>query len=202
MPENSEEKYGFSKYDHKNRWTSYWHQIDEVLGLHPQDVLEIGIGNKVVSNYLKDQGVKVLTLDIDDSLKPDIRASVMEMPLNDNSFDVVLCAEALEHLPFLKFEESLKELKRVSKKNIVLSLPHFGHSIKFSFKIPIIKEKKFAVRLAFPIKHKFNGEHYWEIGKRGYSLRKIKNILKKYFKIKKEFIPFDNQYHHFFVLEK
>ena len=198
----SKEKYGFSKYDHKNRWISYWHQIDEVLELKPQSVLEIGVGNKVVSNYLKDQGVKVVTLDIDPNLKPDVTASAVKMPLDSDSFDVVLCAEALEHLPFEQFEESLKELKRVSKKNIVLSLPHFGHSLKFSFKIPFIKEKKISVRLAFPIKHEFNGEHYWEIGKRGYPPKKIRNILRKYFKIRKEFIPFENQYHHFFVLEK
>ena len=195
-------KYGFSEYDHKSRWISYWHQIDEVLGLSPQSVLEIGVGSKVVSNYLKDRGVKVVTLDIDADLKPDVTASVVKMPLGSDSFDVVLCAEALEHLPFEKFEEGLKELKRVSKKNVVLSLPHFGHSLKLGFKIPLIKERKFALRLALPIKHEFNGEHYWEIGKRGYPLNKIRNIIRKYFKIRKEFIPFENQYPHFFVLEK
>ena len=202
MSEVSKEKYSFSKYDHKNRWISYWHQIDEVLGLSPQNVLEVGVGSKVVANYLKDRGVKVVTLDIDANLKPDVTASIIKMPLESDSFDVVLCAEALEHLPFEKFEEGLKELKRVSKKNIVLSLPHFGHSLKFGFKIPLIKERKFSMRLAFPIKHEFNGEHYWEIGKRGYSLKKIRDIIRKYFKIRKEFIPFENQYHHFFVLEK
>ncbi len=202
MSEFPKEKYGFSKYDRKNRWISYWHQIDEVLRLAPQSVLEIGVGSKVVSNYLKDRGIKVVTLDIDDNLKPDVTASAAKMPFGDDSFDVVLCAEVLEHLPFKKFEESLKELKRVSKKNIILSFPHFGHSLKFSFKIPLIKERKLATRLAFPIKHKFNGEHYWEIGKRGYPLKKIRDIIRKYFKIKKEFIPFENQYHRFFVLEK
>ena len=128
--------------------------------------------------------------------------SAVKMPFGDDSFDVVLCAEVLEHLPFEKFEESLRELKRVSKKNIILSLPHFGHSIKLSFKTPLIKERKLAARLAFPIKHEFNGEHYWEMGKRGYPPKKIRNIIRKYFKIRKEFIPFENQYHHFFVLEK
>ncbi len=202
MNGTSKEKYSFSKYDHKNRWISYWHQIDEVLGLSPQSVLEIGVGGKVVSNYLKDRGVKVVTLDIDDNLKPDVTSALTKMPFDGDAFYVILCAEALEHLPFEKFEEGLKELKRVSKKNIVLSLPHFGHSMKLGFKIPLIKERKLAVRLAFPIKHEFNGEHYWEIGKRGYSPKKIRDIIRKYFKIRKEFIPFENQYHHFFVLEK
>jgi len=202
MNEISKEKYDFSKYNHRSRWMSYWHQIDEVLRLKPDSVLEIGIGDKTVVNFLKSQGVNITTLDINKDLKPDVIGSVLTMPFRDSSFDVVLCAEVLEHLPFEKFEEGLKELKRVSRKNLVLSLPHFGHSLKFSFKIPLIKEKRIACRLAFPIKHEFNGEHYWEIGKKGYPPDKIRKIIKKYFQIKKEFIPFENQYHHFFILEK
>lgn len=194
--------YSFSKYDYKTRWTSYWHQINEILNLVPKKVLEVGIGNKTVLNYLKNQGIEVLTLDINEKLKPDIVGNVLKMPFQDNSFDIILCAEILEHLPFEEFDKALEELERVSKKYVVLSLPHFGHSIKFSFKIPLIREKRFAIRIPFPIKHHFDGEHYWEIGKKGYPLTKIKRIIKKCFVIKKEFIPFESQYHHFFILEK
>lgn len=192
--------YKFFKYDYQERWISYWHQIDEVLKLEPETVLEIGIGNKMVSDYLKKQGIEIATLDMDKDLSPDFVANVIKMPLADNSFDLVLCAEVLEHLPFENFEKSLLELKRVTKKCIVLSLPHFGPPIKFSFKIPFIKEVKIAFKIPYHPKHQFHGEHYWEIGKRGYPSRKIRNIIKRYFRIKKEFIPFENQYHHFYIL--
>ena len=194
--------YKFHNYDYKDRWISYWYQIDEVLKLEPKTVLEIGIGNGTVAEYLKKQGLEVKTLDINKDLNPDFSASVLEMPLDNNSFDVILCAEILEHLPFEDFEKALLELKRVSKKNIVLSLPHFGPPIKISFKIPLIKEIKISFKIPFYRKHQFNGEHYWEIGKKGYFSRKIKNIIKKHFKIRKEFIPFENQYHHFYILKK
>ena len=194
--------YRFSKYDYKDRWISYWHQIDEVLGLRPKTVLEIGIGNKTVTDYLKKQGLEVKTLDISEELNPDFVADVTKMPLDNDSFDVILCAEILEHLPFENFEKALLELKRVSKKYLVLSLPHFGPPIKISFKIPFIKEIKIAFKIPYHPKHQFHGEHYWEIGKRGYSLRRVRNIIKKHFKIQKEFIPFENQYHHFFILER
>lgn len=194
--------YKFLKYDYQDRWVSYWHQIDEVLKLKPKNVLEIGIGNKTVYNCLKKEGIKIKTLDIDKKLKPDFVADVLKMPLKNNSFDLILCAEILEHLPFEDFEKALSELKRVSKKHIILSLPHFGPPIKFSFKIPFLKEIKIALKIPFPKKHQFHGEHYWEIGKRGYSSKRIRKIIKKYFKVKKEFIPFENQYHHFFILKK
>ena len=195
-------KYKFYQYDDQGRWISYWHQINEVLKLKPEDVLEIGIGNRTVSDCLKKHGLNVKTLDIDKNRNPDIIGNVESMSLKNNSFDLILCAEVLEHLPFEKFEQCLSELRRVSKRNVVLSLPHFGPPIKISFKIPFIKEIKIAFKIPYSPKHKIGGVHYWEIGKKGYSSRKIRNIIKRYFKIKKEFIPFENQYHHFYILEK
>lgn len=194
--------YKFHNYDYKDRWISYWYQIDEVLKLGLKTVLEIGIGNGTVAEYLEKQGLKVKTLDIDRNLNPDFTASVLDMPLENNSFDVILCAEILEHLPFEDFEKGLLELKRVSKKYLVLSLPHFGPPVKFSFKTPLLKEIKIAFKIPYHPKHKLGGVHYWEIGKRKYSSRKIRNIIEKHFKIRKEFIPFENQYHHFYILEK
>lgn len=194
--------YRFYQYDYQERWISYWHQIDEVLKLQPKMVLEIGIGNKMVSDYLKKQGLEVKTLDINKDLKPDFIASVISMPLANDSFDVILCAEILEHLPFKDFEKALLELERVGKRYIVLSLPHFGPPLKLSFKIPFLKQVKLSWKIPYHPQHKSESPHCWEIGKKGYSAKKIRNILKKYFKIKKEFIPFENQYHHFYILEK
>jgi len=194
--------YKFHNYDYQDRWISYWHQIDEVLKLEPKTVLEIGIGNKTVARYLKGQGLEVKTLDINENLNPDFTASVLSMSLDDNLFDLILCAEILEHLPFEDFEKALLELKRVAKRYLVLSLPHFGPPLKFSFKIPLLKEIKIAFKISYYPKHKSGGVHYWEIGKRGYSSRKIRNIIEKHFKIQKEFIPFENQNHHFYILKK
>lgn len=193
--------YSFKKYVYPERWVSYWHQIDEVLKLTPKNLLIIGSGDAMVSEVLKKYIKQVKTFDIESELEPNIIGSVDDIALPNNSFDVVLCCEVLEHLPFEKFEKCLKEIKRIAKKDVVLSLPHFGPPIKFSFKIPFIKEIKIAFKVPYFIKHKPN-EHCWEIGKRGYSSRKIRQVIKKYFRIKKEFIPFENQYHHFYVLEK
>ena len=42
-------------YDSKGRFSSYWHQIHEIIRLRPKRVLEIGIGNVFVSKYLKEK---------------------------------------------------------------------------------------------------------------------------------------------------
>jgi len=196
------EKYSFEDYVYFDRWASYWHQVNEVIKTKPKNLLIIGKGDGVVELIFKKYIHEVKTLDIDEKLMPDFMASVNKMPFQDNSFETILCAEVLEHMPFDKFNDSLREIKRICNKNVIMSLPHFGPSIKFLLKTPFLKEIKISFKIPFYKKHVFNGEHYWEMGKKNYSCGKIRRIIKQYFKIEKEFVPFENQYHRFFVLTK
>lgn len=63
--------------------------------------------------------------------KIDIVSDIIDMPVEDASFDAVLCTEVLEHLPHP--EKAIKEFSRIIKKNGVLlltapfcSLTHFA----------------------------------------------------------------------------
>ncbi|MDI3501048.1 MAG: hypothetical protein PWP22_819 [Thermoanaerobacter sp.] len=200
-PQVPKEHY-FKGYDTKDRWISYWYQINEVLKTNPETVLEVGIGNKTVSDYLKKLGICVTTVDIDEDLEPDYVCSVTELSkyFEENSFDTVLCAEVLEHMPFEYFETALEELWKVSKKYIILSLPHFGLGFNLSLKIPLLRRINLTIKVPLPLKHKFDGQHYWEIGKKGYPLRKIKTVLSRKYYIEKTYLLPENLYHRFFVL--
>ena len=190
-------------YNDKGRWASYWHQIKEVLEFNPKKVLVIGKGDGLVPMYLKNSGAEVVTLDNDEMLNPDMTASVLNMPIDDDSFDVVLCAEVLEHLPFGDFHRALAEIERVAKFGAIISLPHFGPAVRFLLKLPFLSEIKFLLKLPYPLAHIFKVEHYWEIGKKNYPLKLIKSeIAKAGFSIKKDYIVFENPLHHFFILKK
>jgi len=151
----------YNDYDHKKRWISYWHQIQEVLKFNPDSVLEVGVGNKTVSNYLENRGIDVTTTDIDPELEPDVVCDVRNLSdkFDGNSFDVVLCAEVLEHIPFEDFRGALDEIRRVTKGGVVLTLPNWG--IPFDLRLKIPKTSlSITLRLPFPVNHKFNGEHH------------------------------------------
>ena len=193
-------------YDSKERFSSYWHQIDEILSLNAEQVLEIGIGNGLVSSYLNLRKKKIITLDIDKDLNPDVVGSVVDIPFADESFDIVACYEVLEHLPFSYFPAVLIELKRISKAYVILSLPDkTGRAYRFNVHIPKIGEVKSLITIPRlrPIKWEFNGVHYWEVGTRGCSVKKITSHLRKFgFHVRKSYRVFEYPYHRFFVLEK
>lgn len=204
MADNKSNKYYDFVYESLPRWTSYWYQIHEVLSLQPKSVLEIGIGNQVVTQYLKDAGISVTTLDVEPTLKPDVIASVTSMPLPDENQDTVLAAEVLEHLPFEDFSKALKEINRVTRRFAVISLPHWGCVIAGMVKVPLLPWLRFVWKLPGFKRHVIlkNG-HYWEIGKRGHALGRIKRTMREAgFKVIKDYVIVEYPYHHFFVLEK
>ncbi|MDD4290028.1 MAG: class I SAM-dependent methyltransferase [Patescibacteria group bacterium] len=198
-------KYRFNGYDSILRWNSYWHQVNEIQKLKPKNVLEIGVGNGFLKNYFNSnfKDIDFKTMDIDPGLNPDYVYSVDNINLNDNSFDVVCAFGVLEHLPFENFNKCLESIGGISKKYCIISLPHWGRHFGFKFVLPYFHEIKLQFKLPFiKKKHIFNGEHYWEIGKEGFDLGIIKEKINEYFIIKKDFVPFESPYHHFFILEK
>jgi ubiquinone/menaquinone biosynthesis C-methylase UbiE len=50
------------------------------------------------------------------------QVDIHKLPFNDNSFDVVLCSETLEHIPDI--EQAVNELVRVCRKAVVITIPH------------------------------------------------------------------------------
>jgi SAM-dependent methyltransferase len=200
----------YREYDHLPRFICYFHQIELVKSLSPKTVLEIGIGNKTVSNYLRQHGYALTTVDFDSKLEPDCVADIRALPFEDNSFDVVLTSEVLEHLPWQDVDKALIELHRVSKKYVVISVPYCSTCAEFTVRLPTFLQKFFGrhyLDLLIALPHffktfKFNGEHYWELGTKSRSMRKFKKLLETRFKIIRKLRPIFVPADRFLVLEK
>jgi SAM-dependent methyltransferase len=161
-------------YRSEERWSSYFHQLTLVRRAKPKTVLEIGPGEGAVSFALARDGVRVTTVDIAPDLKPDIVASVTDLPLEAGSFDTVLAAEVLEHIRFEDVPRALSEIRRVARHHAIISLPHPGYVFSLSFKMPLLPRVSFLLQVPFFWRtHVFNGEHYWELGKRGFPVSRF-----------------------------
>lgn len=201
MSQVDKTQYNFEKYAFEGRFVSYYWQLKEVLALNPTSVLEVGVGDCMFGSFIKNNtAVSYTSIDIAEDLRPDVVGSILELPFADKSFDVVCAFEVLEHLPFEQFDRALAELARVARTHIVISVPHFGPMISFSLKIPFVPQIRVALKIPFPKKHVFNGQHYWELGKRGYPASLIRSKLSIHGGIVRDFVPFGSPYHHFFIL--
>jgi ubiquinone/menaquinone biosynthesis C-methylase UbiE len=167
-PQVDKSHYG-AKYRGRDRWLSYFYQLALVRSVAPKSALEIGPGEGIVTATLRKDGVRVVTCDIAEDLQPDVVGSVVALPFKDEEFELSIAAEVLEHIRFEDVPQALKELRRVSSKYVVVSLPHPGWVFSLSFKLPLLPYLSLFFQIPFFWQeHKFNGEHYWELGKRGY----------------------------------
>lgn len=167
--------YAFGSYVTKNRMLTFWHQLDEIFKTSARSVLEIGIGPGVVAGTLRQLGVAVTTFDVNDSLKPDVIGSVVDLDrhFGEDAFDTVLCARVLHHLPFEDFDTCLQQLAKVAKKRVIVTLPcdelRFYASVRrtagsyktFSCALPL-KLKRVAARLFLPPDDPYR--RLWKIG--------------------------------------
>ncbi len=108
--------------------------FSEIERLRPESILDVGCGEGFTLQKLKNrnigkklEGVEYLerAIEIGKKIHPELKlkqGNIYELPYKDNEFDLVLCTEVLEHLEYP--EKALKELRRVSKKYCVISVPN------------------------------------------------------------------------------
>ncbi len=96
--------------------------------------IDIGCGDGYVLYYFKEKyhNKKLFGLDISEMrirttranvpLSHLIRSDVHHLPFPDNSFDVVICSELLEHI--LDYKKTIEELTRISNRWIIITVPN------------------------------------------------------------------------------
>ncbi|MEI6267749.1 MAG: class I SAM-dependent methyltransferase [Methylococcaceae bacterium] len=196
--------YEFNSYMSKQRWCSIWHQINEVQNLLPKNVLEIGPGTGLFKTVSANFGIIVETLDLDPELKPDHVCSATDMPFEDATYDVVCAFQMLEHLPYETALEAFCEMVRVCKHHVIISLPDARPMWRYQIHVPKLGPLDFLLprpQIKSPV-HKFDGEHYWELNKRGYSVTKIITDFTKHINLVRSYHVPENPSHRFFIFRR
>jgi hypothetical protein len=142
-------------------------QIHEIHKLRPTSILEIGIGNGFTSMFLRRAGYQVTTADINPALEPDICAPLEEIERHTNGrrYDLVVCCEVLEHMPFEQFTTSLDSFKNLGDR-LFMTLPNFYPAVGFGgfFCFPKLPPRLVRLTLDVPLKRKLDKSHFWEVG--------------------------------------
>ena len=147
--------------------------------------------------------MKVTTSDIDTRNIPNVASDIVFLPFKDNSFEITLCCEVLEHIPYNEFETALSEIYRVSNDFCIISIPAPFVGMAFAMNMPRLPIFKLHIGWKYFKKKLFDGQHYWELGRRGYPHRMIKSAIKNVgFDIVNKFRPPLSLFCYFFILKK
>jgi SAM-dependent methyltransferase len=117
--------------------------IHSLIPENVKTILDVGCGNGAITNFLADY-YTVTGLDRSESALEyvntnKILASADAIPIKDNVFDLVFSSELLEHLEDEVLVNTVKEIKRVSKSYILISVPNAENPDKLSIQCPECK---------------------------------------------------------------
>jgi len=112
--------------------------IDKIIGKNKKNytLLDIGCGNGFFSYYFEKM-YDTFALDFagimlqNNLCEKKILGSATQLPFGENSFDITFCSNLLHHLNAPK--EAVSEMKRVSRKYVVLSEPNRNNPFMFIF---------------------------------------------------------------------
>src|SRR4030042_2212086 len=158
--------------------------VSRLLGdIEGKSVLDIGIGEGFFSRLCLQKKAKTISLDFADPMiqyhkenNPDftlVQADAQYLPFKNESFDIVLALDVIEHLPSPPY--FLNEVNRVLRKGgrLILITPNTGNIIEETLKIPFRVLGKF-----FPIKMlKKDVDHCTHM--KEFSVQELRLLLRK-----------------------
>lgn len=114
-----------------------WRRVQFAVSLILDDaksVLDVGVGPGALLNYLHMSGrhEQVTGIDIRRYSKLVLMDNAIDfrimdaakLDFNADAFDVVVCMEVLEHMPTETMMRAIAELKRVSRRRLIVSVPY------------------------------------------------------------------------------
>lgn len=140
MSKTHESTYNLKKHSNNNPLSKVWLNnfnnslLSYLQRINPKTILDVGCGEGFTLEFLKKnrvgdslEGIDSLdeAIDLGKKLHTDLKlkkGDIYKLDYKNNSFDVVICTEVLEHLT--NPSEALFELKRVTRKYLLLSVPN------------------------------------------------------------------------------
>ncbi|MDD4893811.1 MAG: class I SAM-dependent methyltransferase [Candidatus Omnitrophica bacterium] len=98
-----------------------WRAVNKLLDTNSQTLLDIGCEGMFFHDKLKDR-YKVTVSDYCPKNSAIKKEDIQNLSFEDKSFDIILCQQVLEHVP--DPPKAILELKRVAKKQLIISVPY------------------------------------------------------------------------------
>ncbi|MGC2204175.1 MAG: hypothetical protein WA633_29030 [Stellaceae bacterium] len=180
----------------KQQWRAYysrkriihqWTQLHLLGTVDCERVLEIGPALGLVTSLLVNVGYQVHTLDqgpraFDYPDVPHRQTNICDLRGEDIAgYDAILCCETLEHIEWASVGSVLSAFRSSGAKYLIVSVPYMGFQVFLEVYLnsdtfrQYFSMKKLLWRKEFQAEPP--GGHQWEVGYRGYPLRRWEKRL-------------------------
>ena len=190
---------------------SYFIQMKKIRELNPKTVLEIGPGEGFIQQYMKQLGIAYDTMDIISESNPTYLSKLEDFDANNAMlYDVVCSFQMLEHSDYKFFKSNLMKMKELSKKYVFISLPYSCYKFSFGINIQLGQDRRISRKVNKP-NRKYRKQyvdefpwavHYFEIGRKGFSKKKIFRDMKDAGLNILDTFHSENAFHYFILAEK
>jgi len=177
---------------HLSNFVNTYYQYRDLQSLDcGRRILVIGPGQGLDTQVLRWVGYEVTTLDIDETFSPDVIGSVHDLSMfEDGRFDAAVASHVLEHIAEPYLDAALKEIARVARHALVY-LPVAGRHLQLRFvpgitplDLSLVIDMHNVLDAPDGVTAKYcEKQHFWEIGRRGYSVRAVKRRLAAHFDV-------------------
>ncbi len=189
-----------------SNFVNAYYQFRDLQGLpHCRKLLIVGPGQGLASAVLRWRQYEVTTLDIDATFNPDVIGSVHDLSqFATGQFDAVIASHVLEHLSEDYLEQALSEIARVGHFGLVY-LPVNGVYTQLRFQSNfraldlslLLTVSKWFERPSRSKPLYMDGQHYWEIGLKGFKVRDLLRRMEACFEVlrtyrNKDWLPSQN----------
>lgn len=175
-----------------SNFVNTYYQLRDVESLRAgRRMLIIGPGQGLDTAVFRWRGYDVVTFDIDETFRPDVIGSVHDLSMfPDGRFDIVIASHVVEHVAVPYLDTALSEIARVGEYALIY-LPVAGRHFHARIAPGITP---LDISLIFDMVNVFDrpdgltaryneGQHFWEIGRPGWSVRAVRKRLMKHFEI-------------------
>ncbi|MBS3165678.1 class I SAM-dependent methyltransferase [Candidatus Woesearchaeota archaeon] len=121
----------FRTWSYRHTFVSKMKYIEKFLQKVSKEakILDAGCGQGLLVQEFKHRGYDIVGIDAFYGSEYVKKADLMKSGFKDNTFDLILCLDVIEHFQLNEQEEVIKELTRICKHNgkIVWSIPNLAH---------------------------------------------------------------------------
>ena len=131
-------KWTFEKWSYKHTFIAKMKYIEKILRQAPKTakILDAGCGQGLLVGEFHRQGYDITGIDAFYGSERVKKENILKNSFPNNTFDVILCLDVIEHFPLNEQEALITELTRILKPGgkIIWSIPNMAHlSSRLSF---------------------------------------------------------------------